>query len=77
MEPIIFWGMTEKELAETGEAEAHAENGAIRYYESLGFDPESLSLRQLRPRAGPLQRLSLSSGLGAATLRLAKIRRRD
>lgn len=42
MEPIIFWGMTEKELAETGEAEAHAENGAIRYYESLGFDPESL-----------------------------------
>tara|TARA_R110000765_G_scaffold50898_1_gene103127 strand:- start:313 stop:528 length:216 start_codon:yes stop_codon:yes gene_type:complete len=42
MEPIIFWGMTEKELAEAGEAEAHAENGAIRYYESLGFDPESL-----------------------------------
>jgi|TARA_Y100000310_G_scaffold338657_1_gene428969 hypothetical protein len=38
----LFWGMTKKEMLEAGEAEMHAENGAIRYYESLGFDPEGL-----------------------------------
>ena len=55
MEPIVMWGMTEKELREAGEAEAHAENGIIRHYESLGFDPEGLDreprLSELEGRA--------------------------
>lgn len=55
MEPIVMWGMTEKELREAGEAEAHAENGIIRHYESLGFDPEGLDRE---PRLSDLRRES-------------------
>ena len=53
MEPVVMWGMTEKELMDAGDADASAENGIIRHYESLGFDPEGLDRE---PRLSDLKR---------------------